>query len=421
MLVSGNNIFTPVVVMGTIWAGGIYCSGNPGFSVRELEHQMRDCKPTLVLAAPNCLRKATEAAKTVGVAKSRVLLFEDIAMDISQLSSKGPQNWSTLLNSDVTMDDTRLNWADASDESTSQRTAVLAYSSGTTGLPKGVEISHFQIVSNAIQIKEVLCSDINVRKRQALCALPFYHGLGLLYYCIMAPVLAIQVYLMERYNVDDMLSSIQKHAITEMVLVPPMVVALVKHPAARRGGEHLKTVKQVVVGAAPLGLEITRQFEELWHVPIRQAWGMSEAPAICLAWDECDKAGEASTSVGELLPGLEARVADDDGNTIDEVGKPGELLIRGPNVMRRYWRNTKATEEAKTKDGWLMTGDVAHIDKDGKWYIVDRKKELIKVRGAQVAPAELEALLLEHPQIVSLLGSKILRKGWQTNWCSSQD
>ena len=410
MLVSGNSIFTPIVVMGTIWTGGIYCGGNPGFSVRELEHQMKDCEPFSVLAAPNCLRKATEAAQKVGIASSRVLLFDDITMDISQISPKMPQHWSSLVFSDRVADDSRLNWADVRHESTSQRTAVLTYSSGTTGLPKGVEISHFQIVSNAIQIKQVLCSDISIRKRRALCALPFYHGLGLLYYCILAPYLGIQVFLMDRYNIDDMLSSIPKHSITEMFLVPPMVVALVKHPAARCGGEHLKSVKKVVVGAAPLGREITQQFEELWHVPIRQAWGMSEAPVVSLAWDECEKMETASTSVGELLPGLEARVVDDHGNTIGGVGKPGELLVRGPNIMRCYWRNTKTTEDAKTKDGWLMTGDVAYIDESSKWHIVDRKKELIKVRGAQVAPAELEALLLEHHQIVSFLGPDILRE-----------
>lgn len=270
---------------------------------------------------------------------------------------------------------------------------------------QGVEITHFQVCNNARQLKQVWCSDTNIKDRRALCPLPFYHGLGLLYYCLYAPVLGLQVYVMERYNVEDLMRNVARYRITELLLVPPMVVAMAKHPRAGKGEFDLSSITKVVAGAAPLGKEISEQFEELWNgkVRLQQAWGMTEAPAVCLAWDEQEQGASASTSVGELVPGVEARLINDADEDINEIDVPGELWVRGPNVLKGYWQNAKATSETKTLDGWLKSGDIAYIDKNGKWYIVDRKKELIKVRGAQVAPAELEALLLEHPQIVSVV------------------
>ncbi len=145
-------------------------------------------------------------------------------------------------------------------------------------------------------------------------------------------------------------------------------------------------MRKVVAGAAPLGLPAMEQFEELFRsrIQVRQAWGMSEAPAMCTAWDETETDSPTSTSVGELLPGLEAMVVGDDEKEIQQRGVPGELWVRGPNVMKGYWRNVEATARTKTDDGWVKTGDVAYVDDDGLWYIVDRKKELIKVRGEQI-------------------------------------
>ena len=403
MLFSGNSIFTPVAVMGTLMARGIYNSANPGFTVREVAYQIKDCAPRFILVAKNCLQKAQEAADLIGIEHNAILLFEDIGLvgnSSPPTNQDGTRHWTELL-SDLA-DIESFHWDMPDDPDRSNRTALLAYSSGTTGLPKGVEISHYQLVSNIMQIEQTVCSDSKITSRRGLCVLPFYHGLGLLYYGLMAPRLGIQVYLMERYDLLTMLRNIQRFKITELLLVPPILVTMAKHPAARSGEFNLTSLKKVVAGAAPLGREVTEQFEELWHgkLRVRQAWGMTEAPALSMAWDEQEQSVSTSTAVGELLPGIEAKVVRDDGSEEVEVGRPGELWLKGPNIMKRYWRNAKATAETKTGHGWLKTGDITYVDANGKWFIVDRKKELIKVRGAQVAPAELEALLLEHPQIV---------------------
>jgi 4-coumarate--CoA ligase len=225
------------------------------------------------------------------------------------------------------------------------------------------------------------------------------------------PKMSASTYFVERYKLETMLDHIQKFRITDLLLAPPILVAMSKNNKLQTRQVDLSSVKRVICGAAPLGLETMESCDRMWHgsCRIRQVWGMSEAPAISLGWDELDTSTKISTAVGELLPGQEAKLMQDNGEERLDM-HPGELWIRGPNIMTSYWKNPKATADTVTSDGWLKTGDIARVDKNGKWYIVDREKELIKVRGAQVAPAELEALLLEHPQVVdaAVIGIKTI-------------
>ena len=224
-------------------------------------------------------------------------------------------------------------------------------------------------------------SDTSLTERRTVCAVPLYHGLGLVYYTFVAPKAGIHTYMMERWDLQDMLNHIQRFSITELILVPPMLVAMAKHPSVRFGHCDLSSVRKVVAGAAPIGREVTEQFEELWwgKLKVRQAWGMSEALCISLCWDEMDDDPTTSTSVGELLPGGEAMVTDDEGVEITKVGERGEFWYRSPNAMKGYWRNEKATNETITEDGWMKTGDIAYRDEKGKWYMVDRKKVSVEL------------------------------------------
>ncbi|KAI1616255.1 hypothetical protein EDD36DRAFT_130954 [Exophiala viscosa] len=403
MLFSGNSIFNPVVAMGILMAGGIYNSANPAYTPRELAHQLKDTEPSFVLAAENCVERAMDAAKLVGLDGNRIFLFTEISANHEAHISWPAvqyQHWSTLLVEHSAAQD--FVWEELNSPDLAERTAILLYSSGTTGLPKGVELSHRSIVANMLQLKQIQLCDTSVAARRSLCVIPLYHALGLMYYSFTAPKWGIQTFLMERYNLSDMLDHIQSFKITELLLVPPILVAMAKHPSVRDGSYDISSVRKVVAGAAPIGMEVTQQFEELFKakVKVRQAWGMSEAPAITLCWDERESLGPSAISIGELVPGAEAMLVKENGEEETQPGERGEFWIRSPNMMKGYWRNSKASAETITSDGWMKTGDIAYRDDAGKWYMVDRKKELIKVRGAQVAPAELEALLLEHPQIV---------------------
>jgi len=278
MLFSGNGIFNPVIVMGAIMAGGIYNSANPAYTSRELRHQLKDADPSFVLAADNCIAKALEAAGDIGFDKKRIFLFTELPSVQSDASFTpvDSQHWASLV-SDVPTS-RRFKWEDFSSRSDADRTTVLIYSSGTTGLPKGVELSHRSIISNMMQLEKIQLADKSIRTRNCLCVVPMYHALGLGYYIFFAPKWGLKTYLMERYNLPDMLDHIQRFKITELVLVPPILVAMAKHPSVRDGTCDISSVQKVLAGAAPIGMEVTKQFEDLFNgkILIRQAWGMSE-------------------------------------------------------------------------------------------------------------------------------------------------
>ncbi|KAF2647971.1 putative 4-coumarate-CoA ligase [Lophiostoma macrostomum CBS 122681] len=398
VLCAGNNIFTPMVVMGTIMAGGIYSSANPGLTPRELAYQLRNCTPRFLLAAPNCLENARLAADAAGM--DRDSIFEFDTLDSTASVERPLHFWSWLI-AGVEQGD-RFVWEPLSTGEAASRTAMLCYSSGTTGLPKGVELTHSNLVANMMQLGMVQFSNKSIADRRGLCVLPMYHALALIYYAFVGPKAGLQTIIMERYNLARMMEHVAHFKITDLLLVPPILISMAKHPRARDDTFDLSSIRKVVTAAAPLGKEVTEQAEEIWagQVKVRQAWGMSEIPCMGLCWEEGEHRGPTSTSVGELLPGVEGMIVNEDNVEETEPGKRGELWLRGPNVMKGYWHNSSATADTVTQDGWLKTGDIALVDEAGKWYIVDRKKELIKVRGAQVAPAELEALLFEHPQVL---------------------
>lgn len=281
MLFSGNSIFNPIVVMGSIMAGAIYNSANPAYTPRELSHQLKDADPRFVLAAENCIDRALEAADLVGLDRNRVILFTELSMkpgDQLQWAAHASQaqHWSSLVaSSDIGRS---FVWEELNSPTLSDRTAILIYSSGTTGLPKGVELTHRNIIANMLQLKQIQLSDTTITSRRSLCVVPLYHALGLVHFSFTAPKWGIQTFLMERYNLADMLGHIQRFQITEMILVPPILVAMAKHPSVRDGSCDISSVTKVVAGAAPIGMEVTQQFEELWKgaVRVRQAWGMSE-------------------------------------------------------------------------------------------------------------------------------------------------
>ncbi|KIW42891.1 uncharacterized protein PV06_06395 [Exophiala oligosperma] len=402
LLFSGNDMFVPVVFMGVLCAGGIFSGANPTFTPRELAHQLRDSGATYLLCADGSIDTGIEAAKLAGLGSDRVFVYNARIYDGPQPPLKGCRYWGDLI---ASADDAKgFAWDDLKGPGECDTTLALNYSSGTTGVPKGVEITHRNYISNTVQVALISQQHPDYEARNAraswLCFLPLYHAYGQTYFVAGAFNRQVPVYVMPKFDFEKMLEYIQRFRVTDLALVPPIAVLLAKHPAVEK--YDLSSVENVGCGAAPLGRDVCVQIEKRLGrgINVKQGWGMTECTCSLLGWDVM--ATSTSAAVGEPNANCTAMIVSEDGGQEIASRGPrhvGELWCRGPNVMKGYWRNPKATAETLTPDGWLKTGDIAYVDEAGMFHIVDRKKELIKVKGNQVAPAELEALLLEHDAI----------------------
>ncbi|KAL9059903.1 MAG: hypothetical protein Q9162_000973 [Coniocarpon cinnabarinum] len=357
MLFSGNTIFFPVVLLGTIMAGGIFTAANPSYTAREVAFQFQNADATFLLCADSALQTGLDAFKSIGVGRDRLLVF-DAGYDTFDHRSEN-----------------RLGC---------------------------VQITHRNYVSNVVQhmYNIDMRTDFEAKRKyyRWLCFGPMYHAMAQTIFCVAGPSLGIPVYVMQRFDFERMLQHIQNFRITEMHFVPPVVVAMTKSPLVKK--YDLSSMEHAGSGAAPLGGEVAAEFDQLWPagwMNLKQGYGMTECTCSCFGWDPQQRSD--SFGVGEPNANVDIRLVDPE--TLKDVrsGERGEVWVKGQNVMKGYWRNEKATRETLTPGGWLRTGDIGLVNERGTFFIVDRIKELIKVKGNQVAPAELEAQLLEHQGI----------------------
>jgi acyl-CoA synthetase (AMP-forming)/AMP-acid ligase II len=354
--------------------GGINTTANPLLTAEELTCQLRDCSARLLVTVPEQAEKATAAARAAGVQEIFVYGAADAATPFHSLLRAGHEP------SDVAIDP-------ASD------LVALPYSSGTTGLPKGVMLTHRNLVANLCQVAPGIRQHDGER---VIAVLPFFHIYGLVWLMNLPLYFGDTVVTMPRFDLAEFLRVIQDYRITRAYVVPPIVLALAKHPLVDQFD--LSSLRFIGSGAAPLSAELEIACGRRLRCQISQGYGLTEtSPTTHRVTDEL--AGQMPGLIGPLVPNTECRIVDLASGEDAPDGEPGELLIRGPQVMKGYLNNPQATALAIDPDGWLHTGDNARIDEQGAVRIVDRIKELIKYKGYQIAPAELEALLLSHPAI----------------------
>ncbi|KAI9024665.1 hypothetical protein DFJ74DRAFT_665759 [Hyaloraphidium curvatum] len=398
-IVSPNHVLYPTALWGILRAGGTATTANAAYTVDELIHQLSDSGAKLLITHPQVIGVALEAAKKVGIPESSVMVFEH-----DEATKKaGYPTVDDLISAGAKL--APLPKLSFKPGEAAKRVAFLCYSSGTTGRAKGVMISHKNVVSNVCQFRGFDGDSLQPGIDKLMGVLPMYHIYALILLVHIATFSKVTTVVLPRFEPQLFLDTIEKYKITIMHLVPPIIVALAKMPLVEN--YTLASVRDIFSGAAPLGKEVSDELVERLmklrkkvgsteHVVLRQGWGMTETSTVVTA---NPLQGGKPGSVGLLLPNLEARVVDPDTGKDCAVGQEGEIWVRGPNVVIGYLNNEKANAETFDNEGYIHTGDVVTVDEDGYFTIRDRIKELIKVKGLQVAPAELEALLLTHPLV----------------------
>jgi 4-coumarate--CoA ligase len=370
------------VFHGVLRAGGTATTINSLYTVGEIANQLNNADAHWLFTVSPLLPQAAEAAQAVGIADDHLVVID---------GAEGHPSLRDLLFDRAAPPEVHFDPA--------THLAVLPYSSGTTGHPKGVMLTHRNLVANVLQSEQAIALG---RDDRVLAVLPFFHIYGLSVLLDFALLKRAALVTMPKFELAEFLRISSEHACTWLFIAPPIAVALAKHPLV--DDYDLSRVDVVFSGAAPLDGALAQAVAERLGCTVCQGYGMTEASpvthAIPVSRPDIDR-----SSIGLALPNTECRVVDPGSGRDVRVPRkgpstPGELLIRGPQVMRGYLDDEEATAHALDSDGWLHTGDIATVDREGVYAIVDRLKELIKYKGYQVAPAVLEAVLLTHPDVV---------------------
>ena len=367
-----------------------------GYNVEELSFQLKDAGARAIVTQKSVLDTALKAAKNVGIPEDMVILIGD------DRDQSGKVKHFTSIRNMAGTNRYRRTKRKSSD------LAFLAYSSGTTGLPKGVMLSHGNIVSNIYQgisgegQNLTWNGNADGKGDRVLGFLPFFHIYGLtclLHQCIMVGWTLV---VMPKFDIETFCRIVQDYRITFSYIVPPVVLQLAKHPAVSK--YDMSSLRMTNSGAAPLTRELVEQLYARIKVPVKQGYGLSETSPTTHT-QQWTHWRQTIGSVGLMLPNMTCKYMSEDGQELP-VGQTGELWIKGPNIFKGYLNNPEGTKNAITEDGYFKTGDVGYQDKDGNVYITDRVKELIKYKGFQVPPAELEGLLHAHPKVedIAVLG-----------------
>ncbi|KAF1848608.1 acetyl-CoA synthetase-like protein [Cucurbitaria berberidis CBS 394.84] len=389
-LYAPNDIDIPPIVYGTLFAGGIVTPANPAYSVEELAYQLENSGAKALVTTKKFLDTALKAAKKVGLANDRVIL-----LGAEKDETHRVKHWSSIRKTSGALRYRRR-------RAKSEDLAFLAYSSGTTGLPKGVMLTHRNIVADLVQIQGAVGGWYSSSEDKFLGVLPFFHIYGLTGLVHQVLHRGIEIVVMPAFEMEMFLRGIQDHKITFVYVAPPIIVRLSRDKMVDK--YNLSSIKMITSGAAPLTKELVETVHKRLNIKVNQAYGLSETSPMTHTqpWNEW----YASVgSVGKMFPNMSAKYMSAEGKELGP-GEAGELWLSGPNIFKGYWKNEDATKESITDDGFFKTGDIGYQDEQNNFFITDRVKELIKYKGFQVPPAELEGKLMENELVddVAVIG-----------------
>ncbi|KAL8059341.1 hypothetical protein ABFX02_03G080200 [Erythranthe guttata] len=386
LLLTPNSIYFPIVCLAVMSLGAVITTTNPLNTPREIGKQISDSKPVLAFTVPELLPKLAGSNLPI------VLLGSDsctpssksstelrIVASIEEMMKKEPSQ--SRVKERVHQDDT----------------ATLLYSSGTTGASKGVVSSHRNLIAMVQTV--VNRFKLDDENQTFICTVPMFHIYGLVAFATGLIASGSTVVILSKFEMDEMLMAIQKFSATYLPLVPPILVAMVNNADVIRKKYDFSSLHSVLSGGAPLSKEVIEGFSEKYpNVTILQGYGLTESTGIGASTDSLEESRRYGTA-GLLSPNMAAKIVDPETGEALSENRTGELWLKGPSIMKGYFSNEEATASTLDSEGWLRTGDLCYIDEDGFIFVVDRLKELIKYKGYQVPPAELEALLLTHPEI----------------------
>ena len=374
-----------VGMYGALHAGTIAVPMNVMLKRREVAFQLRDSGTRLLLAGQGCAEEAEAGAREVGAECVVVAPGEGLAELVGDVDPEAQMA-----------------------EQRGADTAVILYTSGTTGQPKGAELSHANLRSNADVFRGVL----DLKSDDVVFgALPLFHSFGQTCGLHTSIVAGACLSLLPRFEPRAALELIQRDHVTVFEGVPTMYAAMLHHP--QHGEFQLPSLRLCVSGGASLPLEIMRGFEAAFGCPILEGYGLSETAPVA-SFNQRDRPRKPG-SIGTPLEGVEMRLVDDSGGPV-RLGEVGEIMVRGPNVMKGYWRHPAATAEALTPDGWLHTGDLARIDEDGFFFIVDRKKDMIIRGGYNVYGRRWRRCSTSTPRCASAQLFACPIRNWARRW-----